>query len=297
MNLASAGKIVKGRLEPDESLQSISMTAYHFIGLFWGMSFITAFSYLVVSGLVSTWYFTRDKTMISRWSLATSVKNTTYMLGSIALSSLVMPIISFYRFWVNLFKKHIERTSTHPMARCIWGCWNCCLECFEMGFQYVDKAAYVQMALYGGSFCDSGKIAWQLAARNVSKMQHFQNHTNFFLFVSKTAVASLCAFACWVVVADGKKEMVTSPMFPTVFTGVICYMIASAFLTNVDAVVETTLQCLCEDVERNETSPDQMYFMTDQHRDFMSNYCQVIEYSKRTAPKRAPNYGAIKGRI
>ena len=53
------------------------------------------------------------------------------------------------------------------MARCIICCFKCCLWCLEKFIKFLNRNAYIMIAIYGKNFCVSAKNAFMLLMRNV----------------------------------------------------------------------------------------------------------------------------------
>lgn len=52
---------------------------------------------------------------------------------------------------------------THPPRQC-------CVSCFECCIKFMERQAYIEMAIFGGGFCASAKRAYHLVARNALRL-------------------------------------------------------------------------------------------------------------------------------
>ena len=77
---------------------------------------------------------------------------------------------------MNLSKKKIETTTGKNQSKCfkcIISCLQCCLGCCAKCMEFVNKHAYIQIALKGDSFCTAAWEGFGLVIRNLGRFSVF----------------------------------------------------------------------------------------------------------------------------
>ena len=89
-----------------------------------------------------------------------------YHLGSLALGALILAVVQTIRAIITYIQVTMKRHKDNRLARALLGCLNCCCACLESVIKLIDKNAYIEIAVYGYSFCEGARIAVQLLTRN-----------------------------------------------------------------------------------------------------------------------------------
>lgn len=74
---------------------------------------------------------------------------------------------------------------------------SCCLACFERFLRFLNKNAYIEIALFGYSFCDAAKTAFEMILRNILRMAAVDKVGDFLMFLGKLAVAAGCGLGAF----------------------------------------------------------------------------------------------------
>jgi hypothetical protein len=156
---------------------------YYLFGLFWWVNFINAVEQTTIAGGVASWYWSRDKKVtvtphthlclisfvtkaIKPFPLLRSMYRCfRYHLGSLAFGSLIIAIIQLIRYFVFMTQKKMS-TSTNEAAKMALSCLQCCFTCLEKVLKFINKNAYIEIAVYGYSFCEAARTAFELLVRN-----------------------------------------------------------------------------------------------------------------------------------
>ncbi|KAL3285303.1 hypothetical protein HHI36_019412 [Cryptolaemus montrouzieri] len=118
------------------SLMMFTIVYTLFMFLYSG-AFLGGCQQVVVSGAISTWYFTREKDNILGSPVADSLRILTrYHLGSVAFGSLVISVMKFIRLAIKGMLKKKEFVCFRLMM-------NLCLDFVEEFIHYVSNQAYI----------------------------------------------------------------------------------------------------------------------------------------------------------
>ena len=81
--------------------------------------------------------------------------------------------------------KKLKEKTDNPVADFIMMCLKCCFWCLEKCLRFVNKNAYIMIAIYGKNFCHSAKDAIFLLARNVASVAAINGVTGFILLIGR----------------------------------------------------------------------------------------------------------------
>jgi hypothetical protein len=164
------------------------MQMYMVFGLFWTWSFILGVWQTTIAGAIATWYWTRDKKSLPKSPVLHAFSHCfSYHLGSIAFGSLIIAIIQFIRYIIYEAQRKLKHTDNQA-AKHILACLQCCFMCVEKFMSFINKNAYIEIAVYGYSFCQAAKAAFQLLLRNAFRFVVLDKVTDFLLLLGKLLI-------------------------------------------------------------------------------------------------------------
>jgi choline transporter-like protein 2/4/5 len=144
----------------------------------------------------------------------------------------------------------------------------CFFWCLEKFVKFINKQAYIMIAVYGKNFCFSAMDAIFLLIRNPLLAGTVVGVCSFLLFMSKLCVtAGMGILAFFFFSGQFPKMIEYVPdlnyyFIPIVIVIVSTFVIASIFFDVYDMAVHTIFFCVLEDMERHDGSPEKPYFMS-----------------------------------
>jgi hypothetical protein len=149
----SIQKVAEGVQSNDDDTRAMSDLLFFLflVSLYWTLNVIKYIVHVTIAGVAATWYYFSDPRSPTWYALK---RATTTSLGSICLGSFIIAIISALRTLVESAKKN-----EHDFVRVIV---LCILKCLESLMQFFNKYAYCYVAIYGTSYIESAKRAWNL---------------------------------------------------------------------------------------------------------------------------------------
>jgi hypothetical protein len=195
-----------------------------------------------------------------------------YHLGSLAYGSLIIAIVQLIRAGL-MYMQHQLKKSQNRVAMYILSCLQCCFACVEKVLKFLNKNAYIEIAVYGYDFCEASRTAFMLLLRNAVRILVVDRVADFMFFLGKVMVTLLTAVIGAAMLQ--RPQYVGNDEDTGRFWGVslilivmLSYVIASAFMAVFDMAINTMFLCFCEDSERNDgkTKP---YYMDDSLRQFV----------------------------
>ncbi|KAJ8270902.1 hypothetical protein GJAV_G00120560, partial [Gymnothorax javanicus] len=190
-----------------------------------------------------------------------------YHTGSLAFGSLILAVVQLFRIVLE-YLDHKLKGAQNVFARFLLCCLKCCFWCLEHFIRFMNRNAYIMIALHGKNFCTSAREAFFLLMRNVVRVAVLDKVTDFLLFLGKVLIAAgmgVLAFVFFTRKIPVLQEEVPElnyywvPVLTVVFGS---YLIAHGFFSVYAMCVDTLFLCFCEDLERNDGSSDKPFFMS-----------------------------------
>ncbi|KAK9846864.1 hypothetical protein WJX84_008702 [Apatococcus fuscideae] len=241
------------------------MFLYHFIGLLWTSQFIIGIGYVSMAGAVAKYYWAAGNrtalpacTVFSSFGVACR-----YHLGSIAKGSLFVALLQFFRWIFVYLDTHMKSWKGNSFLKGFLWCISCCLWVAEKIVKFINKNAYIMVAIKGQGYCRSASRAVSLLVSNALRVAVVSVVGDFLIWMGKLCIAcaaGLLAFA----ISDTKyytdpvnypSMYLTSPILPIALSILIAYIVASLFSMVYDYAISTIVLCFCEDCESHNGHP------------------------------------------
>uniref|UniRef100_A0A2C9KIW3 Choline transporter-like protein n=1 Tax=Biomphalaria glabrata TaxID=6526 RepID=A0A2C9KIW3_BIOGL len=160
----------------------------------WLKNFVCGLNQLTLAGVFASYYWTLDKTTLPKYTLLKSFYRCfRYHCGSLAFGSFLITFVQFLTALLNLVKSNIEN-STNQLAKFLIRCLLCCFKLHDMFLQFINKRAYIMMAIEGKNFCLSAKRALSIMLNNFVKSLVLTKVTDFLLIISKLIITSMIEY-------------------------------------------------------------------------------------------------------
>uniref|UniRef100_A0A8D2D9C4 Choline transporter-like protein n=1 Tax=Sciurus vulgaris TaxID=55149 RepID=A0A8D2D9C4_SCIVU len=248
-----------------------NLQIYGVLGLFWTLNWVLALGQCVLAGAFASFYWAFHKPRdIPTFPLSSAfIRTLRYHTGSLAFGALILTIVQIARIILE-YIDHKLRGAQNPMARCIMCCFKCCLWCLEKFIKFLNRNAYIMIAIYGKNFCVSAKNAFMLLMRNIVRVVVLDKVTDLLLFFGKLLVVGgvgVLSFFFFSGRIQGLGKDFESPhlnyYWLPIMTSILgAYVIASGFFSVFGMCVDTLFLCFLEDLERNDGSLDRPYYMS-----------------------------------
>eukprot|EP00051_Salpingoeca_urceolata_P006769 m.89580 g.89580 ORF g.89580 m.89580 type:complete len:652 (+) comp14976_c1_seq3:89-2044(+) len=241
---------------------------YHLFGLFWTSQFILACEEMTIAGAVAYWYFTFDKKTVKRTVRRSIWHVLRYHLGTVAFGSLLIAIVKFLRAVLQYIERRLRRKgSTGRLVVLMLRCCSCCLWCFDKCLKFLNKNAYIEVAIYGYSFCVAAREAFKILTANVLRVLAINSLGTFCLFLSKIAVVAGSGLIA-VLWLRGNPDLHYFG-FVVLAICVFAWFIAGSFIGVYKMAIDTLVICFCEDHKHN-NGKDKPFFMSENLKRFIS---------------------------
>ena len=229
------------------------MMIYNFFGWLWNIFFIISVGMTTVAGIFAGYYWQRGE-RTETGLLQNLWRVLRYHLGSLAIGSLLTAILVFIRAVVRLMKHYMDKAGrTQKWVKYLISCVECCLACLQWVINFVNRNAYIVIAIEGYSYCSAAREALSLIGSNLLRYVAINTVGDFILFLGKLVVTLGSAFIAFMLLddekmlADDDENELSSPLFPVVFVLIVAYAIASVFFAVVEIAVDTIFLSFCID--------------------------------------------------
>ncbi|XP_055896841.1 choline transporter-like protein 2 isoform X1 [Biomphalaria glabrata] len=249
----------------------IPMEVFMVFMLLWTLNFIVALSHMTLAGSFGSYYWSWEKPKdIPAFPVAMSLfRSFRYHLGSLAFGSLIIAIIQLIRIFLEYLDYKLK-DSQNKVAKFILICLKCCFWCLEKFMKFINKNAYILIAIRGKNFCISAKDAFFLIMRNSLRVIVLDKVTDFLLFLSRVLVTGAVftmSFFWFKGSINFFDNYVVRPnlnyyLAPVIIQTVSTYLMTCVFFGVYNMAVDTLFLCFLEDLEMNDGTAEKPYFMS-----------------------------------
>jgi len=263
VNVGSIGKITPQAISiQDRNVEWSDMTYYKMyfmvFGLFWILNFVIACNEFAVICAAATWYFSNKETPDDDGIPGDSDVSSgfwwtfRYHFGSLAFGSLLCAIVTTIRVVFEYVGEKVAGASgNNQFTTCLLASVRCCLDCFDRFLRYINRNAYIYMAISSESFCTSAINSFVLILKNAMKFGFVETISEVFMFLAKFCIAvstTFCGFMLLGIMVN-EEEPINNPFIPVAAIFGFSYLVASVFISIFDIGANTILQCYLIDLD------------------------------------------------
>jgi len=261
----STGTVTKSSTSFIATIQWDSTTRYawwfNLFGLFWINAFIDALSQFVIASTGCLWYFEQGIKKENNPNVHNSKVTTSfyrafrYHLGSLAFGSLIIAIIQFMIAVLEYIKEKVGDDGKNDAAiiKCLISCCQCILDCCARFIEFINKHAYIQIALTGESFCVAAASGFGVIVRNLGRFSALCVIGGIFQFLGKLFVASATGIIGYLMLINIQSinSQLNSPILPVVVMILFGWVVGIIFMNVYGMSQDTFLHCFICDEDTN----------------------------------------------
>ncbi|XP_068939283.1 choline transporter-like protein 2 [Petaurus breviceps papuanus] len=247
----------------------LGLQIYNVFMFFWLANFVLALGQVTLAGAFASYYWAIKKPDdLPAFPLFSSFgRALRYHTGSLAFGSLLLAIVQVIRVILEYLDQRLK-AAENRFAKFLMTCLKCCFWCLEKFLKFLNRNAYIMIAIYGTNFCTSAKNAFFLLMRNIIRVAVLDKVTDFLFLLGKLlVVGSVGILAFFFFTHRIKIVQDTAPSLnyywvPILTVIIGSYLIAHGFFSVYGMCVDTLFLCFLEDLERNDGSVERPYFMS-----------------------------------
>uniref|UniRef100_A0A667X646 Choline transporter-like protein n=1 Tax=Myripristis murdjan TaxID=586833 RepID=A0A667X646_9TELE len=248
-----------------------NLQIYNVVAFLWCANFVIALGQCTLAGAFASYYWAFNKPNdIPMFPVSAGfMRSLRYHVGSLAFGALILTLVQVVRILLE-YIDHKTRSAQNACARFLMCCLKCCFWCLEKFIKFLNRNAYIMIAIYGKNFCVSAKNAFMLLMRNVIRVVVLDKVTDLLLFFGKllvvggVGVLSFFFFSGRILLPGNtfRSETLNYYWMPIIVVVIGTYLIAHGFFSVYNMCVDTLFLCFLEDLERNDGSMGKPYFMS-----------------------------------
>jgi len=215
--------------------------AVSFFSFLWNNAFLVALGQLIIAGACSVWFFTPHEEKGKKGAVRAGVWMAfRYHLGSLAFGSFIIALVQFVRYTLMYFEKQAAAAKNRVIVLAL-RVVQCCLWCFEKCLKYLNKNAYIQIALVGKGFCTSAKAAFFLIFRNMARFGAVAMLGSVINIIGVLFITVGTSVAGYFVLKALHPDV--TPVLPMAIYVTSAYLVAKLYMNVFGLSVDTMLQC------------------------------------------------------
>uniref|UniRef100_A0A4W5MBD3 Choline transporter-like protein n=1 Tax=Hucho hucho TaxID=62062 RepID=A0A4W5MBD3_9TELE len=236
----------------------------------WLVNFIIALGQCTLAGAFASYYWARRKPQdIPTCPLFSSFSRAIrYHTGSLAFGALILALVQMARIILEYLDSKLKGAN-NVVARFLLCCLKCCFWCLERFIKFMNRNAYIMIAIYGKCFCTSARDSFCLLMRNVVRVAVLDRVTDFLLFLGKVLIAGSVGVIAFFFFTH--KIPIVQEDVPTLHYYWVPLLVRynnrkgiEMGISYIQLCIDGVLLCLLigEDLERNDGSPEKPFLMS-----------------------------------
>ncbi|XP_006741111.1 choline transporter-like protein 2 isoform X1 [Neomonachus schauinslandi] len=243
---------------------------------FWLANFVLALGQVTLAGAFASYYWALHKPDdLPAFPLFSAFgRALRYHTGSLAFGALILAIVQIIRVMLEYLDQRLK-AAENKFAKFLMTCLKCCFWCLEKFIRFLNRNAYIMIAIYGTNFCTSARNAFFLLMRNIIRVAVLDKVTDFLfllgklLIVGSVGILAFFFFTHRIRIVQDTAPPLNYYWVPILTVIIGSYLIAHGFFSVYGMCVDTLFLCFCEDLERNDGSQERPYFMSPELRDIL----------------------------
>uniref|UniRef100_UPI00398F33F2 choline transporter-like protein 2 isoform X2 n=1 Tax=Pristiophorus japonicus TaxID=55135 RepID=UPI00398F33F2 len=236
---------------------------------FWLCNFVIALGQVTLAGAFASYYwaFNKPADMPLCPVFSSLGRALRYHTGSLAFGSLILAIVQVIRVILEYIDQKLKGAQ-NKIVKFLLACLKCCFWCLEKFLKFLNRNAYIMIAIYGNNFCTSARNAFFLLMRNIIRVVVLDKVTDFLLFLCKlliviaVGILGFFFFTNRILIIKDKAPTLNYYWVPLLTLIVGSYFVAHGFFSVYEMCVDTLFLCFLEDLERNDGSTERPYYMS-----------------------------------
>jgi len=246
------------------------MMMYYIFMILWIAELCNAASQYVLAHCTALWYFTpvvnNKKSGVPNFViLRGGTVLVFYHLGSIAVGSFLVALLQFIRLILGYIAKQ-AKAGGNAAAECAAKACMCCISCFEQVVKFLNKNAYMAVAVNSDNFCEAAKEAFQFLMGEAGAVAILNGSCFVFQLCGVGVITGGGSALTYIMVTNiemfsdpTRKHYVTDATLCAGVGGVISFLVAVSFMIVFDMVADTMLFCFAQDKKRNGDNCDTQF--------------------------------------
>jgi len=215
--------------------------AYIFFSFLWTNALMIAAGQFIIAAAVGIWFFTKHSEKRTTYKVGKAVKwFFRYHFGSAAFGAFILAVVQFIRYLMMYFEQQakVQKNKVMEIALKVG---QCLIACLERCIKFLNKNAYIQVALKGTNFCRSAMNAFSLIIRNIIR---------FGIVAGLSCITENIGIMCITIATTTLGYLIvkglhpdSNPVVPCILFIFVGYIVAKLYMAVFLMAVDCSLQC------------------------------------------------------
>jgi hypothetical protein len=228
-------------------------------GIFWIVEVCDACQQFTVSYATVLWYYKpigADGDKKSPWfPITRGFFNAVFFhLGTLAMGALLIAVVRAMQVVLWPAQKAARRgEGKNPSCECLVTCLTFCLDCFKKSLEFINKMAYVDVAVHSSSFCHATTKVHGFITSDAPVIAMLNSWTWVVQVACVLSISSMGGFGTYALVRNvgrwsdpHSEHSVSEPALLSILAGVFCFVVSSTFMWIFDQCMDTLLYVFAE---------------------------------------------------
>jgi len=260
LELYSAGQVSNGagdgvaRVFTHSNPQLVKLFLYALMS-YWILCFVNALYQFMVAYAVAQYYYEPhdedgDKMVDGCCSAWEGFHvGFSFHAGSLAFGSFLLAFLHAVQKAIEYAEMKNKEGGNNKVVSCVLGICGCCIKCLQEVIGFINKNAYIDMAINSGSFCTSARNALAMIVELAGAMAILNGATFVFAVFGSALITLLSGAFAFVLcqmgtfAQEGSKYHIEEPLAVTVVAMCVAFLVSLAFMHVFDMASDTLLYC------------------------------------------------------
>lgn len=198
-----------------------------------------------------------------------------YHMGSIAFGAFLIAVLNTIKALFEYFVYQYEQAvgaKDNVVFKIVTCCIRCVIWCVDSYIKFMNKNAYIQIALQSTAFCPSAQQAFYLMLRHAGRFSIGSFISFIMAMIGKGIITSVCVVLTYFTVGKMSPQ-VAQPWIPAIIIGMFAWLVASLFLSIYEFGTLAILHCfiLNEDLGGKVNTPESLVAFLDETKRYDEN--------------------------
>ena len=247
-----------GTLTPDPTSVFMNLT-WSSTTTFFLVVFVFAFLWLVsfnfsqetfsIAAMASSWYFERFSE-INVGAFTSIGWSFSYHVGTLAFGSVLIAILWFIQLILAYIYQKLKETASTGLGFAL-KCAICFVSCFERTIKFINKHAYIEVALRNLNFCAAAAKCLTVTSTNFLRFGVLSGLTGLFLFLGNLVISCATTFIMYFIIRwyASAQDLQIDTLAPHFLIFLIVFFVCKIFSHVFEISSDTLLHCYIYDEE------------------------------------------------
>jgi len=221
---------------------------------YWILAFVNALYQFIVAYAVAEYYYTPYDHDQEKEVGCCAIWDGLYFGlvlhgGSLALGSLLIATLMVLQKIIEYAQAENKAHGDNKVVDCLLCCCMCCVHCCKDLVEFINKNAYIDIAVTSNGFCAAARSALEMITELGGAMAILNGATFIFTLFGTILITLGCGWFTYIVSSQGtfvdqsSDFEVSNPTAPMVVACLIGMLVALSFMHIFDMTSDTLLYC------------------------------------------------------